>query len=116
MPDLQNHTELTWEEKLVERLKELDDARREASDTSINDQVQGNMQQIRDKNQQIVVLTQQKEEIESKMLQLVNDEELRQLQKQHSELIRKYEDIIKNKIDIFGDMIANLRTITDTNT
>ena len=58
MPDLQHHTELSWEEKLVERLKELDDARREASDTSINDQVQGNMQQIRDKNKQIVILTQ----------------------------------------------------------
>lgn len=79
MPDLQQHTELSWEEKLVERLKELDDARREASDESINDQVQNNMQQIRDKNKQIVILTQQKEEIESKMLQEVNDNQLKDL-------------------------------------
>ena len=49
------------------------------------------------------------------MLQEVNDDQLKDLQKLHSKLIREYEDIIKQKIDIFGDMIGNLRTITDTN-
>ena len=49
------------------------------------------------------------------MLLEVNDDQLRDLQKLHSKLIREYEDIIKQKIDIFGDMITNLRTITDTN-
>ena len=73
------------------------------------------MQQIRDKNQQIVHLTQKKEEIESKMLQEVSDDQLRELQKVHSELISEYEDIIKQKIDIFTDMIQSLKTITDGN-
>jgi hypothetical protein len=50
---------------------------------------------VREKNKQIVSLTQQKEEIESKKLQEVNDNELRKLQKEHSALISQYEAIIK---------------------
>jgi len=39
-------------------MRELDDAMRQASDASINKQVQANMQQVRDKNKKIVELTQ----------------------------------------------------------
>jgi len=60
-------------------------------------------------------LTQQKEEIQSKMLQEVKDEELTTLQGLHSQLIEQYEAIIKQKIDIFTQMIQNLKTITDGN-
>ena len=88
---------------------------RQASDASINMQVQRNMQQIREKNKQIVELTQQYEEIESKMLQEVKDEELQKLQHLHTQLIEQYEDIIKQKIEIFNNMIRNLKNITDGN-
>lgn len=60
-------------------------------------------------------LTREKEEIESKMLMEVNDDELRKLQKIHSDLISEYESIIKEKIAIFTEMLKNLRTITQEN-
>ena len=110
-----NNTELAWQEKLVENLQELDDTRRQASDKSINDYVQKNLQQIRNKNKQIVELTQEKEEIESKMLQEVSEEDLKKLQKQHLDLISEYENIIKQKIAIFTEMLKNLKTITGNN-
>lgn len=59
------------------------------------------LQQVRDKNSTIVDLTKRKEEIESKMRLEVKDSELQELQKVHASLIREYEDIIKEKINIF---------------
>jgi threonine aldolase len=108
LTNLMNNTALSWEDKLVEKMKELDNAMKQASDASINQQVQGNMVQIREKNRQIVELTRQKEEVESKMLQEVSDKELVDLQTVHRELISEYESIIKQKIGIFTDMIKNL--------
>jgi hypothetical protein len=49
------------------------------------------------------------------MLQDVNDNELKELQKEHSALISQYEEIIKQKIDIFTEMINNLKSISDGN-
>ena len=49
-------------------MRELDDAMRQSSEESINKQVQNYMQQIREMNKDIVQVTQEKEEIESKML------------------------------------------------
>lgn len=49
------------------------------------------------------------------MLHEVNDEELKKLQKIHSDLIREYEDIIKQKIAIFTEMLKSLKTITSEN-
>jgi len=66
-------------------------------------------------NKDIVQVTQEKEEIESKMLQEVNDAELQNLQSEHSALIKDYEEIIKEKIDIFTQMINNLKKISDGN-
>jgi hypothetical protein len=48
-------------------MKELDDAMRQSSDESINQQVQKYSQMVRDKNSQIISMTQKKEELESKM-------------------------------------------------
>lgn len=97
-------------------LKEFEVSVRESSDQSINSQVQKYLQQVRDKNRYIVSLTQKKEEIESKMLGDVNEDDLRILQQEHSELIREYEEIIKAKIQIFAKMIANLKKISEINT
>jgi hypothetical protein len=96
-------------------MRELDDAMKQASDESINDQVQKNIQRIRDINKQIVELTQKKEEIESRMRKEVNERDLKELQDQHSKLIKQYEEIIREKIDIFTEMISNLNVITDSN-
>jgi uncharacterized phage infection (PIP) family protein YhgE len=74
--NLLNNTELSWEDKLTVKMRELDDAMRQSSEESINKQVQNYMQQIREMNKDIVQVTQEKEEIESKMLQEVNDAEL----------------------------------------
>jgi hypothetical protein len=74
MINLQNNTELSWEDKLVIKMRELDDAMRQSSEMSITKMVQNYMQQIRDMNEQIVVLTKDKEEIESKLLLAVPDE------------------------------------------
>jgi len=70
---------------------------------------------VRDKNKKIVTLTKEKEEIESKMLQEVKDSELSDLQKEHQALIKEYEGIIKEKIDIFTLMIKNLNDLSDGN-
>ena len=88
---------------------------RQASDESINQQVQNYSQQVRDKNHLIIKITQAKEEIESKMLQEVSDSALINLQGIHSELIKQYEGIIKDKIVIFSQMIANLKTLSQGN-
>jgi len=39
-----------------------------------------------------------------------------ELQRVHAQLISEYEEIIKKKIEIFTDMIQNLRQISDANT
>jgi len=113
--NLLNNTELSWEDRLVLKMRELDLAMQQVSDESINTRVQVNMQEIRDKNRQIVELTQTREHIESKMLQEVKEDELTELQAEHNELISTYEEIIKRKIDIFAEMIENLKLITEGN-
>ena len=45
----------------------------------------------------------------------VKETELQELQKVHAELIKQYEDIIKEKIDIFTLMIKNLKAISEGN-
>jgi hypothetical protein len=60
-------------------MRELDDAMRQASDESINQQVQKYSEMVRDKNHQIISLTQKKEEVESKMKQGVSDADLKDL-------------------------------------
>lgn len=96
-------------------MRELDDAMRQASEQSINKQVQKYLQKVRDQNKDIVIVTKAKEEIESKMKNDVNEQELRELQEQHSALIKEYENIIKDKIDIFTEMIKNLTHLSDGN-
>ena len=96
-------------------MRELDDAMRQASDESINKQVQKYLQKVRDQNKDIVIVTQAKEEIESKMKEDVNEDDLKELQKQHSALIKDYESIIKDKIDIFTEMIKNLTQLSNGN-
>jgi len=49
------------------------------------------------------------------MLREVTDQELKNLQAIHSDLISQYEDIIKQKIAIFTEMLKNLRIITQQN-
>lgn len=73
------------------------------------------MTQIRDINSHIIEITKDKEEIESKLLQRVSDGDLNALVLEHSSLIREYEDIIKEKIGIFTQMINDLRIISDSN-
>lgn len=96
-------------------MRELDDAMRQASEESVNTQVQKYLQKVRDQNKDIVIVTQAKEEIESKMKNDVNEQELKNLQQQHSALIKEYESIIKDKIDIFTEMIKNLTRLSDGN-
>ena len=48
-------------------MRELDDAMRQSSDESINQQVQKYSQMVREKNSHIIDMTQKKEELESKM-------------------------------------------------
>jgi hypothetical protein len=115
MINLQNNTELSWDDKLVIKMRELDDAMRQSSEQSITKMVQSYMQQIRDINKQIVVLAKDKEEIESKLLQKVPDSALNQLVQEHSSLIKEYEDIICEKISIFTQMINDLRVISEGN-
>ena len=113
--NLQNNTELSWDDKLVIKMRELDDAMRQSSEQSITKMVQNYMQQIRDMNEQIVVVTKNKEEIESKLLQKVPDSALNNLVQEHSSLISEYEDIIREKIGIFTQMINDLRIISGGN-
>jgi septal ring factor EnvC (AmiA/AmiB activator) len=113
--NLQNNAELSWDDKLVIKMRELDDAMRQSSEKSITQMVQNYMQQIRDINSHIVVVTRIKEEMESKLLQFVPDSDLNQLVQEHSSLIREYEEIIREKIGIFTQMINDLRVIADGN-
>jgi hypothetical protein len=113
--DLLNNTELSWDDQLIVKMRELDDAMRQASEESVNTQVQKYLQKVRDQNKEIVIVTQAKEEIESKMKNDVNEQELKDLQQQHSALIKEYESIIKDKIDIFTEMIKNLTRLSDGN-
>lgn len=99
---------------LIIKMRDLDDVMRQSSDASINEQVQKNLQQIRNKNKQIVELTKEKEEIESKMLKEVNDKELKDLQKRHSELIKEYENIIEHKLkQVNRELLQNLTIINN---
>jgi len=50
------------------------------------------------------------------MLPEVQESELKQLQQEHSALIKEYEGIIKEKIGIFTQMIVNLKAISEGNT
>ena len=45
----------------------------------------------------------------------VKESELQELQRVHAQLIKEYEDIIKEKIDIFTLMIKNLKNISEGN-
>jgi len=45
----------------------------------------------------------------------IDENELRLLQQQHGELIKEYEQIIKDKIDIFTEMIQNLTKLSNGN-
>ena len=74
-----NNNEVSWSDKLQIKMRELDDALRQASDDAINRQVQKYMGHVRDNNRKIVELTQKIEEIESKTLREVSDEELKRL-------------------------------------
>lgn len=76
---LLNNTELSWDDKLIVKMRELDDAMRQASEQSVNKQVQKYLQKVRDQNKDIVIVTQAKEEIESKMKNDVNEQELKEL-------------------------------------
>lgn len=49
------------------------------------------------------------------MLAAVPDQDVVQLQQEHSALIAEYEEIIKQKIDAFDEMINNLKTISQGN-
>jgi hypothetical protein len=49
------------------------------------------------------------------MLSSVPDEALVELQKEHNQLIGEYEEIIKEKIQIFTEMIGNLNIISKGN-
>lgn len=115
MVDVHNNTELSWEDRLMIKLKELDEAQRQSSDQSINMLVQNYLQQVRDKNREIVKLTQEKEAVESKMLQAVDEADLSQLQGEHQDLIREHESLIKQKLDIFTKMTRNLKEAFEGN-
>ena len=45
----------------------------------------------------------------------VDESHLRKLQQEHRNLIKDYEAIIKSKIDIFSEMIRNLKHLSDGN-
>ncbi len=45
---------MTWDDKLIVKMRELDDAIRQASEQSVNLQVQKYLQKVRDQNQEIV--------------------------------------------------------------
>jgi len=105
----------TWNDLLAIKMRELDDALRQSSEVTANQQVQLYLQEVKDKNEEIVRVNLEKEKIESAMRNKVDDEELRQLQSEHSKLIEQYEDIIKSKINIFDEMINNLKNLSDGN-
>jgi len=52
-----SNTKMSWDDWLVVKLRELDDAMRQASEKSVNQQVQKYLQKVRDQNQEIVSVT-----------------------------------------------------------
>ena len=91
MMSLLSNLELSWEDQYIIKMRELNDAIRQASEQSIIKQVQDFLQQIRDINGQIIDITKSKESIESKMLVEVDEQDLVNLQIIHSKLISDYE-------------------------
>ena len=77
--NLLNNTELSWDDKMVVKLRELDAAMKQASEESINMQVQTYLQNVKDTNEEIVKINQQKEQIESKMRNEIEEKELKEL-------------------------------------
>lgn len=77
--NLLNNTELSWDDKLVIKMRELDDAMKQSSEESINVQVQTYLQNVKDTNEEIVKINQQKEQIESKMRNEIEEQELKEL-------------------------------------
>jgi hypothetical protein len=76
---LLSNTELTWEDQVGLVMKEIENKTKEASDNTINQQVQGYLQQVRVMNKDIVQLIQKKEQIQSMMLEKVDDAQLKNL-------------------------------------
>jgi hypothetical protein len=108
---LLSNTELAWEDTLFIKMRSLEDKVRQLSDATVTKKVAEFLQQIKDKNEEIVEISEAKEHIESKMRTKVNDGELQQLQREHSKLIKEYEGIIKQKVNIFTQMLENLQQL-----
>jgi hypothetical protein len=70
-------SKLSWNETYSIQLKELEDQLNQLSAFKINKQVQKYLQQVREKNELIVQVCKHKEEIDSKKLDLVSDEQLK---------------------------------------
>lgn len=77
-------SKLSWNETYSIQLKELEDQLNQLSYFKINKQVQKYLQQVREKNELIVVVCKNKEEIDSKKLDFVSDEQLKKNQLRHS--------------------------------
>ena len=56
-----------------------------------------------------------KEEVESKIQQNVNEEEIIQMQDELKSLIKQYEKLVGDKILIFNDLIHNLKDVSKNN-
>lgn len=112
---LLSNTEVAWEDTLFIKMRALEDKVRQQSDATVTKKVSQYLQQIKDKNEEIVEVSEAKENIESKMRTKVNDGELRELQREHSRLIKEYEAIIKQKVNIFTQMLANLEQLQEGN-
>ena len=56
-----------------------------------------------------------KEEVESKIQQNVNEEEIIQMQDELKSLIKQYEKLVVDKILIFNDLIHNLKDVSKNN-
>ena len=110
-----NNCEVTWDDKLAIKLRELDQAMKESGEAAVTRQVQEFLQEIKEKNIDIVDITEAKERLESQMRLAVDESHLRKLQQEHGSLIKDYEAIIKSKIDIFSEMIRNLKHLSDGN-
>ena len=67
---------------------------RQNSAAQVNLLVNEYLSKVKEINNQIVHVTQQKEAIESKMRQEVDDETLKALQDEHNKLIKEYQEII----------------------
>ena len=60
-----NNCEVTWEDKLAIKLRELDQAMKESGEAAITRQIQQFLQEIKDKNIDIVDISEAKERLES---------------------------------------------------